>query len=336
MTECPVCRARVTETMWRVSAEEAAQHFVSVEGDASRHDDLAECIRRLWKQDDCAVVHCSECGFSFALPFVAGDKSFYNIAYPRPSHVSERWEFDRTLSELASQNGRMDSVLEVGAGFGHFLDKVAGTYVPASGVHAIEYHDVKVSRLTEKGYTAIDRDVRSLQLDRTFDAIFMFQVVEHMDDLDTLFEKLSSLLSPAGHLFISVPNAKRIDFQEAHGSLRDMPPNHIGRWSPEAFRIIGARHALRMEKHETEPFSLKAFAKKDLHFFYLRRGQETGTIENWSRSLRAKALGKSLGSAVAALNAPGRMRVWSEAARRADLGTALWVMFRRGEDAVAA
>lgn len=336
MAECPVCRARVTETMWRVSAEEAAEHFVSTEGDASRHAELAACIRRLWKQEDCAVVHCGACGFSFALPFVAGDKAFYNIAYPRPSRVSEKWEFDRTLSELASLNGRMGGVLEVGAGFGHFLDKVAGTYVPASGVHAIEYHDVKVSKLTEKGYTAIDEDVRTLRLDRTFDAIFMFQVVEHMDDLDTLFAKLSSLLSPSGLLFISVPNPARIDFQEAHGSLRDMPPNHIGRWSPEAFRIIGARHALRMEKHETEPFSLKAFAKKDLHFFYLRRSQEAGTVESWARSRRGRGLGKWLGPAVAALDAPRRLRVWSEAARRADLGTALWVMFRRGEDAVAA
>lgn len=332
MTECPVCRARVTESGWRVSAEEAAQHFVSVEGDAKRHEDLAQCIRRLWKQEDCTIAHCSECGFSFAVPFVAGDKSFYNIAYPRPSRVSQKWDFGRTLSELSSLNRRMDSVLEIGAGFGNFLDKVADIYVPRSGVHAIEYHDVKVSKLTQKGYTAIDKDVRSLQLNQKFDAIFMFQVVEHMDDVDTLFEKLSSLLNRSGLLFISVPNAKRTDFQEAHESLRDMPPNHIGRWSAQAFRIIAARHALRMEKHEIEPFSLKAFAKKDLHFFYLRRSQETGTIENWSRSLRAKALGKWLGSAVAALNAPRRIRVWSEAARRADLGMALWVMFRRGED----
>ncbi len=336
MTECPVCRARVSETVWQVSAEEAAQHFVSMEGDACRHEDLARCIRRLWQQENCAIAHCSACSFSFAVPFVAGDKSFYNIAYPRPSRVSEKWEFDRTLAELSSQNSRMDSVLEIGAGFGHFLDKVAGTYVPASGVHAIEYHDVKVSKLTQKGYTAIDKDVRTLQLDRTFDAIFMFQVVEHMDDLDTLFAKLSSLLSRSGLLFISVPNAKRIDFQEAHASLRDMPPNHIGRWSVDAFRIIGARHALRMEKHETEPFSLAAFAKKDLHFFYLRRSQEAGTIENWSRSFRAKALGKWLGSAVAGLNAPRRFRVWSEAASRADLGTALWVMFRRGDEGFSA
>lgn len=336
MTACPVCHSLVTETMWRVSAEEAAQHFVGVAGDAGRHKDLVASIRRLWKQDECAIAHCNACGFSFAVPFVAGDKSFYNIAYPRPSRVSQKWDFDRTLSEMSSLNSRMDSVLEIGAGYGFFLDKITDTYVPRSGVHAIDYRDVNVNQLIRKGYTAFDRDVRTLDLHQTFDAIFMFQVVEHMDDLDTLFAKVSSLLSRSGLLFITVPNAIRTGFQEAHASLRDMPPNHIGGWSPKAFRIIAARHGLRMVKHETEPFSLKTFAKKDLYFFYLRRAQEAGTIENWARLRRSRSLGKWLSFAVAACNAPRRIRVWSEAARRTDLGMALWVMFRRDEDGALA
>lgn len=336
MTECPVCHARVTESIWQISAEEAAQHFVSTEGDAQRHKDLADCIRRLWKQENCTIARCGQCGFSFADPFVAGDKAFYNIAYPRPSRISDKWEFDRTLAELSSMNTRMESVLEIGAGFGNFLDKVADRHVPPSGVYAIEYHDEKVKKLTQKGYTARDEDVRSIHLNQKFDAIFMFQVVEHMDDLDSLFKKLSSMLRNTGVLFISVPNMKRIQFQEENDSLRDMPPNHIGRWSVDAFRTIGSRHALQLEKHEVEPFSLRSFATKDLHFFYLRRSQEPGTIENWSRSLRTKKLGKWVGTAAAGLNVPRRIRVWSEAARRRDLGTALWVMFRRSEDGVPA
>ena len=71
-----------------------------------------------------------------------------------------------------------------------------------------------------------------------------FEFVEHMDDLDGLFGRISQLLRNDGLLFIAVPNAGRVAFNEQNGSLLDTPPNHIGRWSPAAFRILGSRHCL--------------------------------------------------------------------------------------------
>lgn len=150
-----------------------------------------------------------------------------------------------------------------------------------------------------------------------------------MDDLDGLFERLSRLLDDRGVTFIAVPNSKRIQFNEKNGSLRDTPPNHIGRWSFAAFELIGARHGLRLVDQEIEPFSLLEFVKQDIAYSYLRRSQQVGTVENWSRSLKSSKYGRIIGAAIAALSAFRRLNVWRKAAMSDNLGGSLWVKFSK-------
>jgi hypothetical protein len=150
-----------------------------------------------------------------------------------------------------------------------------------------------------------------------------------MDDLDSLFTRIRDLLAEDGLLFVAVPNPKRITFNEQNGSLLDAPPNHIGRWSPAAFQILGARHGLRLDRLEVEPFSLGEFIKQDVVYSYLRRSQQAGTVANWSRALRSASYGKLVGAAVAALSAPRRINIWRKAARSGELGGSLWVKFTK-------
>jgi SAM-dependent methyltransferase len=54
-----------------------------------------------------------------------------------------------------------------------------------------------------------NHDYRTLEeIDRAFDCVFSFEVVEHIpfDDLPGWFEKLTELLKPGGHLALSTPN----------------------------------------------------------------------------------------------------------------------------------
>lgn len=327
--KCPVCTSGYTQTQYTVSAQEAAQHFVLSEANPTRNRQLSSHISKLWSGRDCSVRQCEECGFGFADPYVSGDALFYDLAYERTAYPSEKWEFERTVKELSSINFRAERVLEVGAGFGFFLDKIVDAYVPRSGITALEYSDDAIKTLRRKGYFALQEDVRTANLVRSFDAIFLFQVVEHMDSLDTLFARIFQLLREGGLLFIAVPNSKRVTFQEQNGSLLDTPPNHIGRWSPEAFQILGNRHRIRLDRHEIEPFSLGKFIKQDIAYSYLRRSQQAGTVENRSRTLRSTSYGKLLGAAVAALSAPRRINVWRKAANTGGLGGSLWTKFTK-------
>jgi SAM-dependent methyltransferase len=222
-------------------------------------------------------------------------------------------------------------VLEVGAGFGLFLDKIAGKRVPREGVTALEYSEKALDVLRGKGYTAIPEDVRSATLEPGFDAIFLFQVVEHMDGLAALFARLSHLLAPGGRVFIAVPNSKKTDFQEASGSMLDMPPNHIGRWCPSALESIVAGTGLHIEAVETQPFFIRDFIKEDIAYSYGRKCQRSGTLMNWSRSVRTKKGGKLVGMAFALAAAPLRIPVWLRAAAVSrDIGGSLWIELTKG------
>ncbi|MGI8568683.1 MAG: class I SAM-dependent methyltransferase [Methylocella sp.] len=327
--ECPACYSERTQTLYSLSAQEAAQQFVLSEGNPQRNRELSSHINDLWGGRDCSVRQCKDCGFSFADPYVAGDATFYNLAYERLNYPSDRWEFERTVRELSSINFRAERVLEAGAGFGFFLDKIVDTYVPRSGITALEYSDEAIKTLRGKGYCALQEDLRPANLVQLFNAIFLFQVVEHMDGLDSLFARLFQCLHDDGLLFIAVPNPKLITFNEQNGSLLNTPPNHIGSWSPAAFQILGARHRLRLDRHEIEPFSLGAFVKQDVVFSYFRRSQQAGTVQNWSRARRSTSYGKLLGAAVAALSAPRRINIWRKAASSDDLGGSLWAKFTK-------
>jgi len=270
-----------------------------------------------------------DCQFGFAEPYVAGDMRFYNLANVRVDYPIDKWEYTRTLKELAGASFHAGRVLEVGAGDGFFLDKIADIYVAKSGIIALEFDDRAVNTLRDKGYSTIQDDIRSAKVEAGIDAVFMFQVLEHMDDLDSLFGRLASLLRDGGLLFVAVPNPQRISFNERNGSLLDMPPNHIGRWSEHALKTIGNRFGFRLDVYEAAPFSLKRFIKEDLVYSYLRTSQKTGTIANWSRNLRTARYGKLLGAAVAVAYAPRRLNVWKRAAQTAGLGGCVWVKFVR-------
>ncbi len=328
---CPVCSSADTHIEFRVSAREAAQHFVLREGNLARHTSLANHIAALWGKQECSLRRCAKCGFRFADPYVSGDQLFYNLAYERNGYPSDKWEYARTVAELKKIGIRSERVLEVGAGFGLFLDKIADIYVPKSGVTALDYADASVATLRSKGYTALQEDVRSSDVTGPFDAIFLFQVVEHLDRLDELFAKLYQLLRDDGILFVAVPNPRRIAFNEKNGSLLDMPPNHIGQWTPQAFEIIGNRHRLRLDAIETEPFSIGKFIKEDIVYAYLRRAQQAGTLENWSRRHRSSKIGKWLGAAAVMMSAPRRGAVWAKVVQSGDLGGSLWAKFTKSD-----
>ena len=329
-TKCPVCSSGQVRTSHELSPQQAAQHFVRREGNLKRNQDLASHISLLWGGRKCFIRQCTECAFGYSDPYVAGDMTFYDLAYERSGYSSEKWEFQRSVNELSANHIRARRVLEVGAGAGFFLDKIVDVYVPRSGITALEYSERALKILRSKKYFALQEDLRTADLSDGFDAIFLFQVLEHLDNLDSLFERFSQLLLDNGLLFIAVPNAIRIQFNEENGSLLDMPPNHIGRWSPAAFKTIGSRYGLHLKQCEIEPFSLGEFVKQDIVCSYLRRSQRAGTLENWSRAVRSARYGKLAGAAVAALTAPRRLGVWRKAAGVGNLGESLWVKFTKG------
>jgi hypothetical protein len=198
---------------------------------------------------------------------------------------------------------------------------------------AVEYNGDARSVLTRKGYRAIGVDIRDEAFPADlgpFDFVFVFQVLEHLDRIDAAFARLAELTTMQGHVFIAVPNLRRIAFNEQHGALLDMPPNHIGRWTIEAFNRVGERHGFCIVEMEHERCGLMDLAKQDAVSRYLRRAQEPQSLANRVRSRRRSRPRRIAEFAVIASVWPSRLSAWGAAlSGLSELGESLWIHMRK-------
>jgi hypothetical protein len=97
--------------------------------------------------------------------------------------------------------------------------------------------------------------------------------LEHLDKLDKTFETFNAIIKPGGHLFIGVPNDKKIRFNELNGALLDMPPNHVGRYNKKAFEVIAQRYGWNIMEMAIEPYSSLDVMKTVMYYRSLKNAQ---------------------------------------------------------------
>lgn len=329
--ECPVCGCCEGRLLYAVNATEAAGHYVTKGEDPDRHEALRRHIGSLWKGDRCEIVRCTNCGLSFAHPYEAGDVTFYTLAYERTGYPEWKWEFQITRDTLQKLRLRDFHLLEVGAGNGAFVQRVAPSLTPKDHVLTTEFSDYGARAIRDYGISCLSEDFRSLcqpAMNGRFDVVCLFQVLEHLDRLDTLFAQINQFTKPAAHVFFAVPNGRIIEFNEQHEGLLDMPPNHIGRWTREAFSIFGKRHGWSLAAHEIEPESLSSKFKLFVKYRVYRARQKEGTLVWRAKRLRNRFARKLAMTAIVPLYALSAAPLLVKL-KTPDFGHSQWVHFIR-------
>jgi len=258
-TACPICSSLFLKGLHSLTAEQAANAFVPVDRDEGVHASLKRNIEGLWKGPSCEVVHCDNCQFAFPIPYVGGDKEFYELAYGVPSYPHHRWEYDRAIESLKSLAlSASPRLLELGAGVGQFIKMLLT--VPAfqaDRIVATDFSLYSVAELRKLGVDARRSSVFELAASREnhslFDAVCAFQSIEHMADIKGVMTALIDIVKPKGLIILSVPHGPAIDFNERHLRCLDMPPNHVGRWYRQTFEMLAEKTGLELVTHEIEP-----------------------------------------------------------------------------------
>ena len=203
--------------------------------------------------------------------------------------------------------------------------------VAAERIFCTEYSEFGRQQISLAGIECGGEDIRSSRFDEwaeMFDAVCLFQVLEHMDRLDALFARLRHLTKAGGDIFIAVPNERRIEFNETNGAVLDMPPNHIGRWNRDCFKRISERHGCRLVDHRYEEPRYIQSAFGLAVYFYLRRAQcrlsFANRIEQMDRGLARKLLRFPAVAAAALPNLAVFLRVAAPG-----LGDSQWVHLTR-------
>lgn len=276
---CPFCLRDGSKILYEVTSEEAATHFVSPWRDRVRNLEVRAIIERLWGKTACKVVECKNCSGVFAFPFVSGDTDFYETAMGSSPYPSERWEYGESLRLCGASSG-IASVLEIGAGKGAFVRRLIDAGIPSTAITVLEYSSSGMSAVRSQypGVVVKHGDDLTKLADGSFSHVFLFQVLEHLGDLDGFMRNLYRLLKMDGLAFASVPHPSRTEFGELSGLTLDMPPNHLSRFSRDAINSLSSRNNLLLETLVDENFTWKQAFPEYLRFRFAKLVQEKGSV----------------------------------------------------------
>jgi SAM-dependent methyltransferase len=198
-------------------------------------------------------LRCTRCGAEQARPARAWSAGHYP-----PEAYGIAWDHLRALERLRREAPL--SLLEVGCAEGAFLALAEGAGHRALGV---DFSAAAVARARARGVDARVGDVAEVARfgrDAPFGAIALFQVIEHLEAPDRVFDALAALAAPGALLFVGCPAphryTRRLPHRERLGDsdFWDWPPQHVLRWTPEALGIFLGRHGWRVESVTEEPF----------------------------------------------------------------------------------
>jgi 2-polyprenyl-3-methyl-5-hydroxy-6-metoxy-1,4-benzoquinol methylase len=283
MSVCPICGRESNEVIRGYTASGVAAAFFPPRVLPEKYSLVEKDVARIWQSDQAKVLRCQHCNFGFASPFRAGDADFYehssyDTAYPR-----DKFEYGRTI-EWMEKGGDLSTktVLEIGAGKGYFLEKLIERGALPSQLVASEFSSSGREAIEALGVKCVSEDIRNIadELGQKFDFIVMFQVLEHMDDYPGLAKAVKQLSHRNSRIFISVPNGRRIDYNEEAGLLLDMPPNHVSRWYPESFKSFAQNYRMSVTACEIEGTSTRFEMTYAMINRFLRKSQDAGTWPN--------------------------------------------------------
>lgn len=213
------------------------------------------------------LLACPECGVVSSEPREPVGAEWYEKAAPirgresRPPPEAD-WRFRQFFSESLPPG----KLLDVGCGDGGFMSLAAARGFKPAG---FDYDQRVVALAREKGL----EDAQAMEFSSfcagrragEFDAITLFDVLEHTPEPGWFLGELKRLLKPGGHVAITLPNALRpIPWgREEH----DFPPHHFTRWTPQAMRGFLQRQGFRVLRQEAG--SLKVSYLADHFFFYV-------------------------------------------------------------------
>lgn len=195
------------------------------------------------------LFECVRTGYRFWLPeqVVGSGRLYERLSQAWPDYYrTQRWEYPLARRYL----GRGERLLEVGCGRGTFLAGAEGDgreglglelnpRALESSVTRFELRPVTVEELAASGEPA-------------FDSAWSFQVLEHVRDPASFIDSCLACLKPGGLLGLSTPNRECVPMARRQDAF-DLPPHHVGHFSPEVYGRIAERFGLELVAVHREP-----------------------------------------------------------------------------------
>lgn len=166
-----------------------------------------------------------------------------------------QWNHIQAIPQLKNiANNKPARILDIGCFNGFFVKELRDLGFDAKGIDfnqkALEFGK-SIYKLDDHISAKTVADLS--QQGEQFDAITMFEVIEHLEDFSGLIDQALRLLRPAGVIILSTPNGNmswRPDL--------DSPPHHLSRFSPSSMkRLMGTfEMTVLYQAEQTSSFDL--------------------------------------------------------------------------------
>ena len=195
--------------------------------------DVSEYFRGI---DSLSIYECQDTKYRFFYPFITGDEAFY-ARLQQITGYYPGWKWENEVA--AGFINESDKILDIGCGEGFFLDQIREK--KQCVVTGLEFNQKAVDACHEKGIDAYKVPVGEFADARPgeFDAVCMFQVLEHIVDVKDFLDSAVRMLKKNGVLIIGVPNNTPYIFMRDKYCTLNLPPHHIGLWNQISLRNIG-------------------------------------------------------------------------------------------------
>jgi 2-polyprenyl-3-methyl-5-hydroxy-6-metoxy-1,4-benzoquinol methylase len=242
-----------------------------------------------------SIVRCKSCGFHFTNPIP--DESKIGSYYKSESYVSHssskrglinriyhwvRWYSLKRKVALINSLSKEKSVLDIGAGTGHFLKEAKSAGWNVTGLEP----DVDARSLA-KSVNNIDLLEQRALYDlssASYDIITMWHVLEHVYHLRKDVGRITDLVKPGGALVIAVPNMNSYDakFYKEYWAAYDLPIHLYHFTKQDVVNLFGQ---FNFELVESRPMMFDSFYVSMLSEKYkngsMIKGVLTGLKSNW-------------------------------------------------------
>jgi len=259
MKESDIRPPEVVETYLRLCAEDAEECFAGFE----RSEILCPACgsgtgRYEFTKHGFSYSSCDECGtlYQSPRPPVEAFEAFYEnsrssrywaevffpvVAEARREHIFRPRA--KHLASICNQKGlKPETVVDVGAGYGIFLEEWQRIYPGTKGI-AVEPFRRLANVCRERGLEVVEgfaEDVDSYA--ETGDLVVCFEVLEHVYDPLGFVRALSQFAKPNGYVMVSTLGVDGFDIQVLWEKSKSIfPPHHINFLSVDGFRRLFSR-----------------------------------------------------------------------------------------------
>jgi 2-polyprenyl-3-methyl-5-hydroxy-6-metoxy-1,4-benzoquinol methylase len=205
----------------------------------------------------------------------AGERAAFERSY-LPARLRS---YARGLDLLGPADGRL--LLDIGSNYGHFLDLAASRGWRVLGVEpgeALRRH--AVDRMAGVAVSSIEEASER----GPFDAVTLWDVLEHLTAPEAQLVRLAALLAPGGRLLLRVPDARVFPALRARPGWRALaqgyltfchptnPEEHVSHFTPSSVRHMAARAGLRERKTMNAAYDERVVSGWTAFDAALRRG----------------------------------------------------------------